>query len=148
VGGVLIGAGLLAGGMPSIPLWFPALGFVSIIALHRFVHRLTRPALCVLLFYVSLQHYYFSRWDHDHVFVLFPIVTFSLIFLLEAPPAVEETRVYFRKGPIFAVLLAVGLFQMAVRDDFRPRVSLAATTLRTARTGVLRPWMPDRQRLL
>jgi hypothetical protein len=148
VGATLISAGLLAGEMPSISLWFPALGFASIIALHRFVYRLTRPALCVLLFFVGLQHYYLSRADHDHAFVLYPVVAFSLMFLLEAPTAVEETRVYFRKEPIFAVFLAVVLFEMAFRDDFRPIVSLAATTLRTVRLGVLSPRIPDRQRLL
>ena len=103
VGATLISTGLLAGRMPSIPLWFPALGFVSIIAVHRFVYRLTCPALCVLLFYVSLQHYFLTRADHDHPFVLYPVVAFSLIFLLEAPDAVEQTRIYLRKGPIFAV---------------------------------------------
>jgi len=59
--------------------------------------------LCVLLFYVSLQHYFLTRADHDHPFVLYPVVAFSLIFLLEAPDAVEQTRIYLRKGPIFAV---------------------------------------------
>src|SRR5262249_24992977 len=147
-GAMLISAGLLAGRMPSIPLWFPALGFVSILLIHRFVYRLTRPALCVLLFYVGLQHYFLIRADHDHALVLYPVVAFSLVFLLEAPAAVEQTRIYFRKGPIFAACLAVVLFQMAVRDGFRPRVSLAATTLRTVSAGVLSPRMPDRQRLL
>jgi hypothetical protein len=148
VGAMLISAGLLGGGIPSISLWFPALSFVSIIALHRFVYRLTRPALCVLLFYVGLQHYYLSRADHEHAFVLYPVVAFSLIFLLEAPAAVEETRVYFGKAAIFAVCLAVVLFQMAFRAGFRPGVSLATTTLRTLKMGLLSPRMPDRQRLL
>jgi hypothetical protein len=147
VGAMLISAGLLAGGMPSIPHWFPALGFVSIIAIHRFVYRLTRPALCVLLFYVGLQHYYLSRADHDHAFVLYPVVAFSFVFLLETPTAVEETGVYFRKGMIFAACLAVVLSEMAFRG-FRPGVSSAATTLRTVSIGVLSPRMPDRQRLL
>jgi hypothetical protein len=108
----------------------------------------TRPALCVLLFYVGLQHYFLTRADHEHALVLYPAVAFSLIFLLEAPVAVEQTRIYFRKAPIFAACLAVVLFEMAFRDGFRPGVSLATTTLRTVSAGVLSPRMPDRQRLL
>lgn len=148
VGAMLISAGLLAARMPSISLWFPALGFVSIIVVQRFVYRLTRPALCVLLFYVSLQHYFLTRADHEHAFVLYPAVAFSLIFLLEARVATEQRRMYFRKAPIFAACLAVVLFEMAFRDGFRPGVSLAASTLRTVSSGVLNPRMPDRQRLL
>ena len=37
---------------------------------------------------------------------------------------------------------------MALRYDFRPKVSLAADTLRMVRSGVLSPRIPDRQRLL
>jgi hypothetical protein len=147
VGAMLISVGLLAGRMPSISLWFPALGFVSIVVLHRFVHRLTRPGLCLLFFYVGLQHYFLTRADRDHAFVLYPVVAFSFILLLEAP-TIEERRVYFRKGLIFAVFLALVLFEMASRDAFHPKVSLAGATLRAVRLGVLNPRMPDRQRLL
>jgi hypothetical protein len=148
VGATLMGVGLLAGGMPSISLWIPALGIVSILALHLFVYRMTRPALCVLLFYVCLQHYYLSRAEHDHELVLYPVVAFSLIYLLEAPTAVEKTRVSFLRRPIFAVFLALVLFEVAFRDGFHSKVRLAATTLGTARLGVLSPGMPDRRRLL
>ena len=141
---------LLGGGRPSISLWFPALSFLTVIALHLFVIPFSRAVVCLLLFYVCLQHYFLARADAEHTILFFPIIALTLPFLFASPArANADGRSYppMPRGLLFLALIAASYAMIATRPDLRAPAALARNTLAAVSSGGLDPWIPDRKRL-
>jgi hypothetical protein len=140
---------LLAGGRPSISLWFPALSFLTVIALHLYIFPLPRAVICLLLFYVCLQHYFLARADVEHTILFLPIIALTLPFLFAySGRANPDEQTYLPKGTVFLALIAVTYATIASRPELRASAALARNTLATVSSGGLNPRVPDRKRLL
>jgi hypothetical protein len=149
---VLAVSARLSANEPSVSLWFPALSALLVIALHSFVVDLPRPAFCLLLFYVCLEHYFLSRADYSHGVLFMPVMALTVPLLFASPPGIRkggdpEDFMPVRKGPVFVVLVTL---TVAILDSesLRPNLALARSALALAAKGGLDPRMPDRQRLL
>jgi hypothetical protein len=121
VGLVLLVVAFLARMHFSVALIVMALQIAAVILLHRFVHRLERAELGVLLFYCCVLHYFLSRADWDHFRVLPVVAAFLLsFFVLSGHEAgrmkIEQTTA---TGTAFAVLTAAVLL-FALSAQFRP----------------------------
>lgn len=148
VSGILIGLVIFTPPTPSISLWFPVLSIFAVIALHLFVSRLPRAALCSLLFYICCQHYLLSRADIEHARPLFPILALTLPFLFASPNEVtnyDRQPVILKKGAVFLALVAA---TAGIVTRAKPDIELAQTSLNVILNSRLSPSRPDRERLL
>jgi hypothetical protein len=146
----LISLALLAGNRASIAFWFPALSFLAVIVLHVFVFPVPRAVLCLLLFYVCLQHYFLTRADLHHSILFFPIVALSFPFLLVSPAhpkADGQAYPSMPKGLVVVALIGAAYAMAASRPDLVYSGPLAWNTVVRLSSGVLDLRIPDRQRL-
>jgi hypothetical protein len=140
----------VGGGRPSVALWFPALGFLTVIALHVFSSPFPHDVLCLLLFHVGLQHYLLSRADDAHTILFFPVIALTLPFLFVSPAGANgDTPGYptSSRGLLFLALIATAYAMLASKPDLHPPATLPWKVLKSLSSGSLDPRVPDRTRL-
>ena len=141
---------LAGGGGPSVALWFPALGLLTVIALHVFSSPFPHDVFCLLLFQVCLQHYLLSRADDAHAILFFPIIALTLPFLFVSPTGAEGDMSGYPPAPrglFFLALIATAYTILASMPDLHPPATLARKVLKSMSSGSLDPRVPDRTRL-
>lgn len=147
---ILIALAIFTPPTPTIALWFPALSFFFVIAIHLFVIPLPRAALCFLLLYTCVQHYYLTRADGGHVMLFYPIIALTFPFIFASPAGLtnneEQPDVTMYKGQIFLVLVAI-TGAMFTKWEL-PKIGFAKNGARMILNGGLDPQRSDRERML
>ncbi len=126
-----------------------ALEIAAVILFQRFVHRLDRGELGVLLFFCCVLHYFLSRADWDHFRVL-PVVA-ALLGSLLVMSGHEARRPKFERttarGTALAAMTAAAL-AFVLSGQFRPGLSGLPDAMTLLGDLVTQPHSTDADRVL